>query len=226
MMSGGDTMPPFSIAFVKGWRRSLMLLSALEGIRANNIPLADVCPTFKDSWTRRRPYNMSPVDHEIFVYFCHDFHESKPLVPGISSSSVLRGSSSEEPEGCRLGQSRYLVLKISAVSNLMQKNVSGQSCIWESHDFHNPDDFDFITELKKWIPVSPNQLCLRYHLFPCSHAASSKCIQFSPPIGDFAEKWRGIGHGVLHCILPAKHVLLHLFPWFSTKFNAIFLSND
>lgn len=42
-------MPPFSIAFVKGWRRSLMLLSALEGIRANNIPLADVCPTFKDN---------------------------------------------------------------------------------------------------------------------------------------------------------------------------------
>ena len=44
---GETSMRPFSIAFVKGWRRSLMMLTALEGILVNNISMEDVSSTFK-----------------------------------------------------------------------------------------------------------------------------------------------------------------------------------
>ncbi len=40
-------MKPFSIAFVKGWRRSLMMLTALEGIFVNAISMDEVGSNFK-----------------------------------------------------------------------------------------------------------------------------------------------------------------------------------
>ena len=40
-------MPPFSIGYVKGWRRSTTLLAVLCGIKALEIQLDDVPATFK-----------------------------------------------------------------------------------------------------------------------------------------------------------------------------------
>lgn len=41
-------LPPFSVAFVKGWRRSLAMLIICEGIRSIGIDLADVDSGFKE----------------------------------------------------------------------------------------------------------------------------------------------------------------------------------
>jgi hypothetical protein len=41
-------LPPFSVAFVKGWRRSLAMLIICEGIRSIGIDLADVDSVFKE----------------------------------------------------------------------------------------------------------------------------------------------------------------------------------
>ena len=41
-------LPPFSVGFVKGWRRSLAMLIICEGIRSIGIDLADVDSLFKE----------------------------------------------------------------------------------------------------------------------------------------------------------------------------------
>ncbi|CAK9043568.1 FO synthase subunit 1 [Durusdinium trenchii] len=43
------TLPPFSVAFVKGWRRSLSILIVCEGIRSLGIPFEELTPEFKAS---------------------------------------------------------------------------------------------------------------------------------------------------------------------------------
>lgn len=40
-------LPPFGVAFVKGWRRSLALLISLEGIRQLGIPTDELTSVFK-----------------------------------------------------------------------------------------------------------------------------------------------------------------------------------
>ena len=43
----GDMLPPFSISYIKGWRRSLACLLCCEGIRTLGIDMADVTDAFK-----------------------------------------------------------------------------------------------------------------------------------------------------------------------------------
>lgn len=40
-------LPPFSVGFIKGWRRSLSALIICEGIRSMGIPLEDLADVFK-----------------------------------------------------------------------------------------------------------------------------------------------------------------------------------
>lgn len=42
LTDSGDFLRPFSLAFVKGWRRSVTCLIALEGIRSLGIALDEV----------------------------------------------------------------------------------------------------------------------------------------------------------------------------------------
>lgn len=61
----GELLAPFSIAYVKGWRRGLAALILIEGIRCLGIPIEDVVPAFKAShnqthWTFRTFLNINP----------------------------------------------------------------------------------------------------------------------------------------------------------------------
>ena len=40
-------LPPFSVAYVKGWRRSLACLIVLEGIRVLGVDMEELTPAFK-----------------------------------------------------------------------------------------------------------------------------------------------------------------------------------
>ena len=40
-------MPPFSVAYVKGWRRSLACLIIFEGIRVLGVDMEELTPQFK-----------------------------------------------------------------------------------------------------------------------------------------------------------------------------------
>ena len=44
----GDCLPPFSVAFVKGWRRTLSCMIACEGIRRLSVPLDQLTEKFKE----------------------------------------------------------------------------------------------------------------------------------------------------------------------------------
>lgn len=46
---GPETIAPFSIGYVKGWRRSVCCLIALAGVKLLNIPLDELEPSFKAS---------------------------------------------------------------------------------------------------------------------------------------------------------------------------------
>lgn len=45
----GELLAPFSIAYVKGWRRALAALILIEGITCLGIPIEDMVPAFKAS---------------------------------------------------------------------------------------------------------------------------------------------------------------------------------
>ncbi len=46
-------MPPFSVAYVKGWRRSLACLIIFEGIRVLGVDMEELTPAFKAVTTAR-----------------------------------------------------------------------------------------------------------------------------------------------------------------------------
>ena len=41
-------LPPWSVGFIKGWRRSLAMLICLEGVRSLGVELAELTDNFKD----------------------------------------------------------------------------------------------------------------------------------------------------------------------------------
>ena len=43
----GGGLTPFSLGFVKGWRRTLACLTCLEGIYTLNVPVEDLTVDFK-----------------------------------------------------------------------------------------------------------------------------------------------------------------------------------
>ena len=43
----GDTLPPFSVAYVKGWRRSVSCLIVAEAIRELRIDFSDLTQNYK-----------------------------------------------------------------------------------------------------------------------------------------------------------------------------------
>ena len=48
---GGDPdLPPFSVAFVKGWRRATALLSIIAGIKELEIPVEEIPRHFHVAW--------------------------------------------------------------------------------------------------------------------------------------------------------------------------------
>ena len=47
-LSGGAALPPFSVAYIKGWRRSLACLICCEDVRALGISFEDLTTNFKD----------------------------------------------------------------------------------------------------------------------------------------------------------------------------------
>lgn len=47
----GDMLVPFSVGYIKGWRRSISALIAAEGIKALNIDFAEVTNEFKAGLT-------------------------------------------------------------------------------------------------------------------------------------------------------------------------------
>ena len=51
MCFAGNMMPPFSIGYVKGWRRSTALLAVLCGIKALEIKLDDLPAIFKEGFS-------------------------------------------------------------------------------------------------------------------------------------------------------------------------------
>lgn len=50
MLPGDDQMPPFSVAYVKGWRRSLACLICCEAVRTLGISLEELTSEFK-AWS-------------------------------------------------------------------------------------------------------------------------------------------------------------------------------
>ena len=48
--TAGNLMAPFSIGYVKGWRRATALLGVLCGIKDMEINVHDLSPTFKAVW--------------------------------------------------------------------------------------------------------------------------------------------------------------------------------
>lgn len=46
-MSGQDLLPPFAVAYVKGWRRSLACLISCEGVRCLGLDLDELTDDFK-----------------------------------------------------------------------------------------------------------------------------------------------------------------------------------
>ena len=46
--SQGGQLPPFSIAYVKGWRRSVTALIVAEAIRSLSIEMGDLTKNYKD----------------------------------------------------------------------------------------------------------------------------------------------------------------------------------
>lgn len=46
-MVGGDLLPPFSIAYVKGWRRSVTALIVAEAIRSLQIDASELTSAYK-----------------------------------------------------------------------------------------------------------------------------------------------------------------------------------
>ena len=69
-VASGDILPPFSIAFVKGWRRSLAALICAEGVRALNINVGDLSTKFKDAALRFFPEFVLPIQFLVHVSRC------------------------------------------------------------------------------------------------------------------------------------------------------------
>lgn len=75
----GQMLPPFGVAFVKGWRRSLALLISLEGIRQLGIPTDELTSVFKAGWSSF--LGLSPWhEHANFIW--------PSVLPGCGQASL------------------------------------------------------------------------------------------------------------------------------------------
>lgn len=61
-LQGDDVAAPFTVGYIKGWRRSVTCLVVAEGIRSLGIPLGDLHHDYKAGQSSLRSYECDPLE--------------------------------------------------------------------------------------------------------------------------------------------------------------------